>query len=625
MLTVLLVWIYVTALAGILGYGCIRFVCSLPLLTGIRSGRESFYHVRYKENYVVAGIVILTVYAQIWSLFGGVGLWANVVLILLCALIVLRYLHHAGFRGISFVTELTFKKYSWLYLFLFLLFAYGTSHGYSHYDTGLYHAQAIHWIETYGVVKGLGNLHTRLAYNSAAFPLSALFSFSFLGGQSLHTMAGYFAMLLSLKCVDLVQLGQRRHPALPDGARLIAIYYLFTIFDDMVSPASDYFVLTILLYILITWLDLDLAHEHSATPYGILAVLAVYAVTLKLSAAPFLLLALKPIVMILREKPVKKTDKKSMKGRKAGKILFFFLSGVLVALPYLVRNVILSGWLLYPATALDLFRVDWKIPKGIADYDAHEICVYGRGFTDVTRYSEPISIWFPGWFAGIGKTNQLLFALDMAAFVLYVILLLVLFAGWRRRQIHLKKQRQMQNQWSVQMLEDVRQWEQQLYDKVVHISKRRMVRLRDFLFLETVLYAQLFYWLLSSPLIRYGSLFLYLPGPLMLYRIFTFFFYRREEKKKHEWGRILVVCIMAFLVYKGGRLVLDDVRIFSAKNLLVQQDYASYECETYEIDGVTFYHPVEGNQAGYEPFPSTPVLSEARLLGEEITDGFYTP
>ena len=43
-----------------------------------------------------------------------------------------------------------------------------------HVDTGLYHAQAIRWIEEYGVVCGLGNLHSRFAYNSAAFALCAL-------------------------------------------------------------------------------------------------------------------------------------------------------------------------------------------------------------------------------------------------------------------------------------------------------------------------------------------------------------------------------------------------------------------------------------------------------------------
>ena len=42
---------------------------------------------------------------------------------------------------------------------LMLLFSYGASRGYLHFDSGLYHAQAIRWIEEYGVVPGLANLH----------------------------------------------------------------------------------------------------------------------------------------------------------------------------------------------------------------------------------------------------------------------------------------------------------------------------------------------------------------------------------------------------------------------------------------------------------------------------------
>ena len=52
-----------------------------------------------------------------------------------------------------------------------------------HYDTGLYHAQAIRWIEEYGVVPGLANLHSRFGYNSASFALSAFFSETWLIGR----------------------------------------------------------------------------------------------------------------------------------------------------------------------------------------------------------------------------------------------------------------------------------------------------------------------------------------------------------------------------------------------------------------------------------------------------------
>ena len=100
------------------------------------------------------------------------------------------------------------KGAAWLLLasvLLFLLYAYGTSRGILHYDTALYHAQSIRWIEEYGIVKGLGNLHCRLAYNSASFALSALYSMAFLGGQSYHCAAGFLAFLLALVCLEAAE------------------------------------------------------------------------------------------------------------------------------------------------------------------------------------------------------------------------------------------------------------------------------------------------------------------------------------------------------------------------------------------------------------------------------------
>ena len=85
---------------------------------------------------------------------------------------------------------------------LFVLNLMFTAESTFHYDTGLYHAQAIHWIEDYGVIKGLGFIHVRLAYNSAYFPLCALYSMrDVTGGQSLHSVSGFISVVMCLYSV----------------------------------------------------------------------------------------------------------------------------------------------------------------------------------------------------------------------------------------------------------------------------------------------------------------------------------------------------------------------------------------------------------------------------------------
>lgn len=92
-----------------------------------------------------------------------------------------------------------------------------------------------------------------------------------------------------------------------DFVRVGGIYYLTVLFGEMVSPASDYFAMLLLLFILIDWLDLLESGEKEATPYALLSLLLVFTVTVKLSAAVILLLVLKPAVQLLREKGGRKS------------------------------------------------------------------------------------------------------------------------------------------------------------------------------------------------------------------------------------------------------------------------------------------------------------------------------
>lgn len=98
----------------------------------------------------------------------------------------------------------------------------------------------------------------------------------------------------------------------------------------------------------------------------------------------------------------------------------FLLTGFLTALPYFIRNVLLSGWLVYPFTSIDLFDLPYKIPKGAAEYDAREIKVWGRGYSDVTRYGEGITEWFPDWFRSLSLTDKGFFLLAVSGLVLLI-------------------------------------------------------------------------------------------------------------------------------------------------------------------------------------------------------------
>ena len=485
MLSVILIWCYMLFTMGAIGTAFMTCV-----------SKKADYQVKHIDTCLLCGLVCVTIYAQFFSLFYKVGLAANIVMLFVSIGCLYRYRLKAagcliGLRD-NIIRNKEGKRGRILtVIFLFLLFAYGTSRGIIHYDTGLYHAQSIRWIEEYGVVKGLGNLHCRLAYNSASFALSALYSMAFLGGQSYHCAAGFLAFLLAKVCMEITDSFRKRTLYIADFARVMGIYYL------------------------------------------------------------------------VREKRFRET---------AG----YLLLGILTALPYFIRNVIISGWLVYPFTQIDFFQVAWKIPKGLADYDAREIQVWGRGYRDVNQYDLPIKEWLPGWFrqlAGSDKVFVLLGFIAVAVLVLYAIGML---AGlWRKR------------------------W--------------------DILLVQGTVAASFLFWLCSSPLIRYGCVYVYLTPAIVfggIYKALT-------GEKRGILNRLCLAAVGLLLVYKSVALAKEIVTDYHNDYWLVQKDYDTYETAAYKIEGITFYYPVEGDQTGYESFPSSPTKAQIGLLGNGLQDGFY--
>lgn len=593
MLAVIANWIYVIITTYIIGYATLEGISSIGCMQSAKGQKKTPYTYKYTESILVAGILVVNVYAELFSLITRVSLAANLILLLACFLLYYQYREGMNERLIVGMGRIVSTGSFWLYLAIFLLMAYGTSHGLMHYDTDLYHAQAIRWIEEFGVVKGLGNLHLRLGYNSASFALSALYSGAFLG-KPMHAMAGYFALLLAWQSADIKSIARRQYIILSDFVRVVAIYYLFTIFDEMVSPASDYFMATMVLYIVIHWLDLYAAHERAFLPYALLSICAVYITTIKLSAAPLVLLAIYPIVYI-----VKKNGKKGIISIALCVLLCF-----VIAIPYFVRNVIQTGWLVYPFTGIDLFNFAWKIPYETALSDANEITVYGRGFTDVSMIAAPFTEWFPTWLTGLTLVNKGMLMLDAICLPVYlgcVLYFLVSAFSGKNKGTALEKEG---------------------ITKIFHLSHRRTVSLSDFIFIEGIAYIALFYFLFTSPLVRYGCIYLWLPAVILIGRFVILFDNRIGQDIKGYIYKIVIVAFAAFMIFKFGMLIKDDVPRFSGANLISQQPYNSYELEEKEINGEIFYYPTEGDRTGYDKFPSTPNPDGFIMAGESILDGF---
>lgn len=573
MLSVILIWLYMGITTFIIGYGVLRVIT-----------RHLPYCTLHADAYFMCGLVSVTVYAQFFSLFSGVGLAANLILGVLCALIILvnRKAFAETVRQMVFPAEETFPRFVFgAVLVLFLIFAYGASRGMIHYDTGLYHAQSIRWIEEYGAVRGLGNLHCRLAYNSSSFALSALYSMAFLGGPSFHCAAGWLSFLLAAVCLSIGKSLRAGRIRTSDFARVMCVYYLVNIFDEMISPASDYFMVLVAFYIVIRWLDLSEREEKTILPYALLCVLGVFLMTVKLSAALILLLTVYPACRLAGEK-------------RWGETGAYLGLGILTALPFFIRNVVISGWLVYPFTQIDLFDVVWKIPRGLADYDAREIQVWGRGYTDVAQFDMPVREWLPGWFGTLAGSDKVFVLAAVAAVA--VLLAEAAYLIWRRHKEHRLSSA---------------------------VSAARVHVMSPALFLaQATVAASFLFWLCTSPLIRYGCVWVYLAAAVVFGGLYETVMRFADGGWRTASGRAVSALIVLLLLYKGAALARETAGSYVNGYWLVQKDYDNYETRPYEIAGVTFYCPIAGDQVGYDSFPSSPSEAGIGFLGEGIQDGF---
>lgn len=561
MLEILLLWIYMLFVNAAIGVGVLGIFCRLTGRDGKRIGLSSA---------VLAGVVAITVYAEGYSVFSNVGAVCHLILLTLAS-------------GFAFAFRETFREllrrgkkilFSWegaLYLIFVVMTAYFASRGLQHTDTGIYHAQAIRWYEEYGLVKGLGNLQQHFAYNSAYLAYAAVFSMKWLLGQSLHVTTGFLQAFLCVWALYGLKnaLHHKNHTA--DACRIGILLYALVNAEGTMSPATDYGTMWLVLFVLTRWAQLccEDKPEDLTDRTALLSVAAVCVATYKLSAGLLLLLALYPAALLIRKKEVKK-------------ILLYLAAGILVLAPFLVRNVLLSGWLLYPFPAIDLFSVDWKIPAQYAQYDSDQIKVWGKCIFDVAQADMPLTEWLPLWWDSKDRYEQMLIYAVALAVPLEA---LTVFKGViGRRKIA---------------------WEQVL----LHLS----------------VFACICGWFFLAPFIRYGLAFL-LVFPLMALGLWI-----RPEKMgpvRIAGGFLCAAVFFSLSNYWDYYVLTDLVWIkhhLTDPSYLVQQDYDRVATGEIRMGDLTVYYPLDSDTISYHAFPATAyemMAERSKMRGDDLSDGF---
>ena len=581
MLSVLLDWLIIAITSYTVGYGFLR-------LMSICIGREVSAGKNANVLRLLIGFMLTNVYAEIWSIFLPVNMWAVYILVFIT--LVIAYMCKQDMAETVNISKAP-KPAVIASVVVILLMAYGSSRGYMHYDTTLYHASAIRWIEEYGVVPGLANLQSRYGYNSAEFAHNALYSFKWYTGRSLHCTTGFLAMVSAHLLYDKELFTGKRTIQSVDFVRIGLLYYLGVLFAQMVSPASDYVANLLIFDILILMLGRVKDRTLPADHYVLISLLAIYGITVKVSLAPMVLICLIPFVYYIIKKDVRS-------------ILFCIVSGLVIAVPYFIRGYILSGWILYPSTLIKLGNPDWQVPIGEAQYDAKEISMWGRGITDATKWGEvTLTNWIPSWFVALDTVEKVLITAVITSTVVLVAIEIRLGLSKNRGGL-------------------------QRYNILLELP------------IAWIMLLGVITWFVGAPLVRYGLGFI-LSFPLLVVGILYELVFREVRivginkdrtdsdrsspvERKEIVGRVLFLIIAGVMVLMKVRgLVVDIAESLDRDCLIWQQDYEDPEAFTYEVNGVTIYVAKNGGGMGYNKFPSSiEVKDNIELRGSELKDGF---
>jgi hypothetical protein len=404
MILVIAIWSLIFFIFFVLGFSVIKVLLKVI-------GKKDRSNIVTLDECFFTGFLTLSALSGVLSIWIPIG---NKVLIVVGVLSVILSL--VNFREIQNIFHesknklIEFKRAEVITIFLFLLFLLAVVvQKITWYDTWLYHAQSIQWIRKFAVIPGLGNIHGRLALNSMFLVISGLFTFH-VNNVLIFPLNGICYTVLVLRLFSLLKSEYEQEvkwKAVLWGF-IIVISLLFMIpLLNSTSPDIICGILVIYAFILI----ITKTKEYDQPDYLktiLLSIVVFSCLTYKISSL-FLVLTL-----LL-----------NLKSGFYRKCLIIIATGFIIIIPYIVRNYYLSGYLVYPFPAVDIFNVDWKIPLEKAVSEKSWIVSWARvpGISPDKVLNMKISEWILPWFKSYNFNNKLILTTNLLSVITFMIML----------------------------------------------------------------------------------------------------------------------------------------------------------------------------------------------------------
>lgn len=432
-------------------------------------------------------------------------------------------------------------------------------------DTSIYHAQSIHWIEEYPAVPGLANLHARLGYNSSWLLLNAVFSLSYLGLGSFHFMTGFLFIVASLYFVSGINSIQSGNIKISDVLKTFFFLAIFIFLIDQASSPGTDAPATVFIWILLTEIVCMIEKRTIQISQNMVYIIifSLFALTIKLSVLPLVLVNLPFFINV----------------KASRKILGIIAVCLVIIVPYLIRNLILTGYLVFPGPELDLFKFDWRVPISWLGNEVkviHWFAALPR--IDISEfYSMTAKQWIPIWFYNQLPRHQ--------AVIMSIILMPLVFI----------------------ILAPIKKWRDFLHEN------------KYLAFPISIAYIGVIYWFLTAPAIRFGYGFLLASVGLVFSKLIGFFYNRlRQFQVVGSYG-IVPLLLAGVIIFSRSTFRIADFQ----NRILLPQNYPSWSSQPCTFGNFTILCQAGYDACWYDPFPCAIQGNEnVEMRGTDYRQGF---
>jgi hypothetical protein len=382
----LLIWIYITFICFAWGV----FVAKI-----INPGLADFPEFSF-PIICLFGLFVIGIIAWYFSIFLPISVEFR---ILLTSPALLYYLWRsnrlllAGFLGGIFNKMKPVDLFLLMVCVVMLIFL--TNSPVIHPDSLNYHGYSIRFLQHFGIIPGIANLKLEFGFQSLWFVVLGIFDFSFLQPHLAFPLNGCFLFWFLIFLVS--KLAEHRAATNNNAASQQEFWYfillVFTIiswtqFRLTASSASPDFIATISVLLSFYFLNRRLPESGGNFSIYFAVFFALMAVCIKVSVITILCLPFFVFVYGLFNRNLRMTWS------------CILLSAISLT-PLMVRNVISTGYPLYPSSFAGPFPVDWKINLLTLTRFQHYITGYARYPIIIENANAEFGLaftkWFPRW------------------------------------------------------------------------------------------------------------------------------------------------------------------------------------------------------------------------------------